>query len=450
MRRRPAGHRGDALPATTCCRLPEPTCSAGSAGRPRRWPSTAARSSSRRGRPIGRSSSRRCSRVAGDTKLFPWRARSLLSGRFLGARALYAMAYGEISSSLYYALGITAVYALSLTPVVFAAAGFLFALAAAAYAEGGATIPEPGGASAYRPAGVQRPRGVHRRVGDRARLRARDLALGALPAVLLRRRAGAVRLVPRPARPGDGCARSRSSSSSRSSACCGGTDAYTIGVVVAALDLVVQVGIAVFGLVLLFSVDALKNSIDLGTVPTWNSVAFALPIAMIGYTGLEKVGSLAGVREESREEPARQRPHVGLHGRDRLQRGCDRGRVGVPGAPGRAARTAARRSWPRRWVDTPMLGLAHAIGEKGPSWVETRAPHRRRLHRVHDPPAWPSRPASRAAPGWPRRWGATRSSRRSSAARAGVCWPRRRRSSPSRSSRSASSSSARSTPTRRR
>ena len=69
-------------------------------------------------------------------------------GRFLGAPSLYAMAYGEISSSLYYALGITAFYALSLTPVVFLAAGLLFALAAAAYAEGGATIPEPGGSSA--------------------------------------------------------------------------------------------------------------------------------------------------------------------------------------------------------------------------------------------------------------------------------------------------------------
>jgi basic amino acid/polyamine antiporter, APA family len=69
-------------------------------------------------------------------------------GRFLGAPSLYAMAYGEISSSLYYALGITAVYALSLTPVVFLAAGLLFALAAAAYAEGGATIPEAGGSSA--------------------------------------------------------------------------------------------------------------------------------------------------------------------------------------------------------------------------------------------------------------------------------------------------------------
>jgi len=52
--------------------------------------------------------------------------------RFLGAPGLYAIAYGEIGSSLYYALGLTAVYALSMTPVVFLAAGLLFALAAAA------------------------------------------------------------------------------------------------------------------------------------------------------------------------------------------------------------------------------------------------------------------------------------------------------------------------------
>ena len=58
------------------------------------------------------------------------------------------MAYGEIELALL-RLGITAVYALSLTPVVFAVAGFIFALAAAAYAEGGATIPEAGGASAF-------------------------------------------------------------------------------------------------------------------------------------------------------------------------------------------------------------------------------------------------------------------------------------------------------------
>ena len=67
------------------------------------------------------------------------------------------------------------------------------------------------------------------------------------------------------------------------------------GVVLAVLDLVVQAGLALMGLVLLFDWTALTNNIDLGTKPTWNSLAFALPIAMIGFTGLEKVTGLVGL-----------------------------------------------------------------------------------------------------------------------------------------------------------
>ena len=139
-------------PGTTSCRPPGPTCSAGSAARAealaeyRRALELAPGGADRRSSPAG---APRCRQSWAQTKLSPMARKIPSLGRFLGVRALYAMAYGEISSSLYYALGITAVYALSLTPVVFAAAGFLFALAAAAYAEGGATIPEPGGASAF-------------------------------------------------------------------------------------------------------------------------------------------------------------------------------------------------------------------------------------------------------------------------------------------------------------
>ena len=131
------------------------------------------------------------------------------------------MAYGEISSSLYYALGITAVYALSLTPVVFAAAGFLFALAAAAYAEGGATIPEPGGASAFARRAFNDLVGF---IAGWATVLDFVLAISLSALFLPYYFAGALGqygLVPRAARPRDGRARSRSSSSSRSSACCG-------------------------------------------------------------------------------------------------------------------------------------------------------------------------------------------------------------------------------------
>ena len=176
------------------------------------------------------------------------------------------------------------------------------------------------------------------------------------------------------------------------------TDAYTIGVVVAALDLVVQVGIAIFGLMLLFSVDALKNSIDLGTVPTWNSVAFALPIAMIGYTGLEKVGSLAGVAKNPEKTPSRQRSHLGVHGRDRLQRGRDRGRVGVP----RRIRTEqarrhdaprARSGWTRRCSAWRTRSARRArTGSRPPFASASGSPPARSS-------SWPSPPASRAARG---------------------------------------------------
>ena len=216
-------------------------------------------------------------------------------GRFLGAPSLYAMAYGEISSSLYYALGITAVYALSLTPVVFLAAGLLFALAAAAYAEGGATIPEPGGSSALSRrawgdlagfiagwatvldfvitislSALFLPHYVAGAFGSQGTFSVREaagLAVAILVVITI------VRLVRR-------------------------TDAYSTGVAVAALDLVVQVSLAVLGLALLFSWSALTRNIDLGTVPTWNSLAFSFPIAMIGYTGLEKVSSVAAYAKD--------------------------------------------------------------------------------------------------------------------------------------------------------
>ena len=43
--------------------------------------------------------------------------------RVLGTPALFATAYGNVGSSIYYALGVTAAFALGLTPLVFVIAG---------------------------------------------------------------------------------------------------------------------------------------------------------------------------------------------------------------------------------------------------------------------------------------------------------------------------------------
>ena len=69
--------------------------------------------------------------------------------RVLDAPALFAIAYGEIGSSIYVALGIVAASALGLTPVVLAATGMVFLLVSLSYAEGTAAIPETGGAETF-------------------------------------------------------------------------------------------------------------------------------------------------------------------------------------------------------------------------------------------------------------------------------------------------------------
>ena len=69
--------------------------------------------------------------------------------RVLDAPALFAVAYGEIASSLYIALGIVAAAALGLTPLVLLLTGALFFVVSLSYAEGTAAIPETGGAATF-------------------------------------------------------------------------------------------------------------------------------------------------------------------------------------------------------------------------------------------------------------------------------------------------------------
>src|ERR1700681_455792 len=69
--------------------------------------------------------------------------------RSVGVSGLFATAYGNVGSSIYYALGLVAAHALGLTPLVFMFAGGLFALTAKTYAEGAAMLPEAGGSSSF-------------------------------------------------------------------------------------------------------------------------------------------------------------------------------------------------------------------------------------------------------------------------------------------------------------
>ena len=210
--------------------------------------------------------------------------------RVLGAPALFSVAYGEIAASIYVALGIVAGKALGLTPVVLLGIGLLFLLISMSYAEGTAAIPETGGAATFVRKAFNDLGGFlagwalfldYLIVMALSALFLPHYLAGAFQVDALRRGpwdelvavaaiagVGLVRLVRRPG-------------------------FYTLGIVVAALDVLTQLLLLGFGFVLLATPDALSKGLDLGSSPTWHSLLFALPLAMLAYTGLETVANLA-------------------------------------------------------------------------------------------------------------------------------------------------------------
>ena len=79
----------------------------------------------------------------------PRRIRQYRLRRVLGVAALFSAGYGNVGSSIYYALGIVALVAMGATPVVLGIAGILFIFTALTYAEGTAMIPEAGGSASF-------------------------------------------------------------------------------------------------------------------------------------------------------------------------------------------------------------------------------------------------------------------------------------------------------------
>ncbi len=214
--------------------------------------------------------------------------------RDLDARALFSVAYGEIASSIYFALGVVAAHALGFTPLVLLLVGLLFLIVSLSYGEGTAMLAETGGAATF----------VRRAFNDLAgfltgwalfldylivialsALFLPHYLSGALQAPALDRNpwdvvvavcvifaVALIRLVRRPS-------------------------LYGVGILVPALDLLTQLVLVVLGVAYLFAPGKLTQGVHFGTHPTWHSIAFAVPLAMLAFTGLETVANLA---EEAR------------------------------------------------------------------------------------------------------------------------------------------------------
>ena len=224
------------------------------------------------------------------------RRRQQTLERVLGTPALFATAYGNVGSSIYYALGLVAGIALGLTPLVFVISGLIFAATAATYAEGTVRYPEAGGSSSFArhafnelvsfgAAWAQMLNYIitiaisaffvpHYLSIFWSPLRSNpwDIVGGAIVVVLL----VLLNIV-------------------------GIREAARLNILLAVLDFGTQLLLVVVGFVLIFDHHVVFNTnLHWGVAPTWGQFFLAIPIAMIAYTGIETVSNLA---EEARDPP---------------------------------------------------------------------------------------------------------------------------------------------------
>ncbi|MFC2066049.1 APC family permease [Chloroflexota bacterium] len=85
----------------------------------------------------------------GDRIFRPRRIKRFRLRRVLGVAAVFSAGYGNVGSSIYYALGIVALVAMGATPIALGVAGILFIFTALTYAEGTAALPEAGGSASF-------------------------------------------------------------------------------------------------------------------------------------------------------------------------------------------------------------------------------------------------------------------------------------------------------------
>src|SRR5215813_247321 len=227
--------------------------------------------------------------------------------RMLGPSALFAACYGNVGSSIYYALGVTAGYALGLTPLAMIMAGGIFVTTALNYAEGTSAIPYAGGSSSFARRAFNESAGFV--VGWIQLLNytatvsiSAYFAIGylgifgyylpflklltqpqyhALAAVGLTGLLMLVNVI-------------------------GIQESSFVNLVLALLDLMTQVALVVLGVWLLLNFNTVLHNVHLGVAPTWSNFLASVSIAMVTYTGIETISNMS----EEAKNPGRSVPRA--------------------------------------------------------------------------------------------------------------------------------------------
>jgi basic amino acid/polyamine antiporter, APA family len=208
--------------------------------------------------------------------------------RVLGVPALFSTAYGNVGSSIYYALGVVAAWALGVTPLVFLLTGLLFVTTAWSYAEATAMLPEAGGSSSF----TRRAFNEMASFGAGWALMLDYIVTIAISAFFVPNYLAVFWPVLK-TWPYNTIGGIITIVFLVTINVIGIKEAARLNIVLAALDLATQVLIMVVGLVLLLEPRMLIDQVIWGTAPTWTQLLYGISIGTIAYTGIETVSNMA-------------------------------------------------------------------------------------------------------------------------------------------------------------
>jgi basic amino acid/polyamine antiporter, APA family len=213
--------------------------------------------------------------------------------RVLGTGALFSTAYGNVGSSIYYALGLVAVFALGMTPVVFLIAGLIFMCTAATYTEATTMFPEAGGSSSFARRAFNEFWSALTAWGQMLNY----IITVAISAFFLPHYLGVI-WEPLLTSPGDILCGVAVVLILGAVNIVGVKEAAGLNVVLAILDFLTQVGLVILGFFLVFSPETLVENVDFGTTPTVSDFLIAIPVGMVAFTGIDTISNMA---EEARD-----------------------------------------------------------------------------------------------------------------------------------------------------
>src|SRR4029453_863236 len=217
-----------------------------------------------------------------------YRPKGLGLERVLGVGELFATAYGNVGSSIYYALGLVAAFALGMTPVVYLIAGGLFVMTAMTYAEAATNFPEAGGSSSF----------ARRAFNELVSFFA---AWGQMLNYIITVAISAF-FVPHylavfwPAlgeSPGDVLGGIGVIAFLAALNVKGTQESTRLNLILAIADLCTQIVLVAIGLVLVFNPDILVDNVHLGGAPSWGDFLLGIAVGMIAYTGIETISNMS-------------------------------------------------------------------------------------------------------------------------------------------------------------